>query len=103
MRSRGDPSRTPGVSTRSEVIGTDERRGAVGDVQSGYYPADGRKYLKPSETADLIELNERIAKMLRRWQATLEPGRPRKRAKITTGAGTKDGPRTRDRGRTKNQ
>ena len=37
-----------------------------GELKSGYYAADGRKYLKPSEIADLIELNERIAKMLRR-------------------------------------
>jgi four helix bundle protein len=49
-----------------------------GELKSGYYAADGRKYLNPAETAELIELNERISKMLRRWIATLEPNEPRK-------------------------
>jgi four helix bundle protein len=44
-----------------------------GELKSAYYAADGRQYLPPAETADLIRLNESIAKMLRRWQATLEP------------------------------
>src|ERR1044072_7301568 len=55
-----------------------------GELKSAYYAAEGRNYLSSSETADLIALNESIAKMLRRWQATLEPGR------------TKDQERTRD-------
>ena len=67
-----------------------------GELKSGYYAADGRKYLKPSEIADLIELNERIAKMLRRWQATLEPGKPRKRPKIHDWR--RDQGRTKDKG-----
>jgi len=42
--------------------------------------------------ADLIQLNESIAKMLRRWQATLEPGNHSK---------TKGQERPKDSGRTK--
>ena len=42
-----------------------------GELKSGYYAAQGRNYLSAEETAELIELNEGIAKMLRRWQATL--------------------------------
>ncbi len=45
-----------------------------GELEAGYYAAEGREYLSSAETANLIELNERIAKMIRRWQATLEPG-----------------------------
>jgi hypothetical protein len=46
-----------------------------GELKSGYYAAQGRNYLSAADTADLIQLNESIAKMLRRWQVTLE--RPR--------------------------
>jgi hypothetical protein len=42
-----------------------------GELKAGYYVADGRAYLRPGETAALISLNESIAKMLRRWYATL--------------------------------
>ena len=49
-----------------------------GELKAGYYVANGRNYLTAVETAALIELNERIAKMLRRWQATLEPATARK-------------------------
>ena len=42
-----------------------------GELKAGYYAADGRAYLTAVETAALIEGNERIAKMLRRWYATL--------------------------------
>ena len=49
-----------------------------GELKAGYYAANGRDYLSAAETAALIELNEPVAKMLRRWQATLEPGNPRK-------------------------
>jgi four helix bundle protein len=63
-----------------------------GELKSGYYAAEGRNYLSSAETADLIGLNESIAKMLRRWQATLEAG-PR----------TKDQGRTKKQGRTKDQ
>jgi four helix bundle protein len=45
-----------------------------GEVKSAYYAAEGRDYLPAAETVDLIQLNESIAKMLRRWIATLEPG-----------------------------
>ena len=51
------------------------------ELKSGYYAAAGRKYLSDAETAELIALNEGIARMLRRWQATLEP---------------RSGPRTKD-------
>ena len=46
-----------------------------GELKSGYYAAAGRKYLSDVETTDLIAMNESIARMLRRWQATLEPKR----------------------------
>ena len=35
-----------------------------GELKSGYYAAAGRKYLADAETAELISLNESIAKML---------------------------------------
>src|SRR5688572_5781601 len=47
-----------------------------GELKSGYYAAEGRRYLSASETAELIVLNEAIARMLRRWQATLEADHP---------------------------
>jgi four helix bundle protein len=59
-----------------------------GELKSAYYAAEGRQLLPADETADLIRLNESIAKMLRRWQATLEPS---------------DRSRPKDRGRTKDQ
>ena len=46
-----------------------------GELKAGYYAADGRKYLQPVETAELMQLNERIASMLRRWFVTLRDGR----------------------------
>jgi hypothetical protein len=108
------------MSQRPSVVGSDECGGALGDVQhqrgisatsqqrnvavsairiasngelkAGYYAAEGRNYLAAGETAELIALNESIAKMLRRWQATLTPNGPR----------TKDQGRTEDQERTKN-
>jgi four helix bundle protein len=66
-----------------------------GELKSGFYAADGRKYLKPAETNELIEQNERIAKMLRRWQATLEPDEPQRRTRGAAEGRTKDqGPGT---------
>lgn len=59
-----------------------------GELKSGYYAAAGRKYLSDVETTDLIALNESIARMLRRWQATLD---------------VDSGPRTKNEGRTKDQ
>ena len=50
-----------------------------GELKAGYYAADGRTYITVAETTELIELNERIAKMLRRWQGTLETRDPRTR------------------------
>ena len=43
-----------------------------GEVKAGYYAAQGRRYLPQDEAASLIDLNESIARMLRRWLATLE-------------------------------
>jgi hypothetical protein len=43
-----------------------------GELKAGYYVAAARKYITRSETEELIVLNESIAKMLRRWQATPE-------------------------------
>jgi four helix bundle protein len=43
-----------------------------GELKAGYYAANGRKYISDDETKDLIELNESIARMLRRWQTRLE-------------------------------
>ena len=42
-----------------------------GELKAGFYVAEGRAYLATAEMATLIERNERIAKMLRRWYATL--------------------------------
>ncbi len=44
-----------------------------GELKAAYYAADGRKYLKAAETKELIDLNEGIARMLRRWQSKLRP------------------------------
>lgn len=44
-----------------------------GEVKSGYYAAEDRKYVTPVEAKELIDLNERIAKMLAKWKATLKP------------------------------
>jgi four helix bundle protein len=63
-----------------------------GELKSACYAAEGRQYLPAEEAADLIRLNESIAKMLRRWQATLE----------SSDRSRKDRHRTKDQGRTKN-
>ena len=52
-----------------------------GELKAGYYAADGRRYISGAETAELIELNEIIARMLRRWQSTLETRDPRIKTK----------------------
>ena len=52
-----------------------------GELKAGYYAADGRKYMPVAETAELIDLNDSIAKMLRRWQGRLETRDPRTRTK----------------------
>lgn len=68
-----------------------------GELRACFYLADGRHYITPAEAAELIELNERIAKMLRRWQGTLEDsGTPIRGPKPTAGSRTKDGPRPED-------
>jgi four helix bundle protein len=57
-----------------------------GELKAGYYAADGRSYTTHVETNDLISLNESIARMLRRWEGTLDLG-----------------PRIKDQGRTNHQ
>jgi four helix bundle protein len=59
-----------------------------GELKSGYYASEGRKYITQTEAAELIVLNESIAKMLRRWQATLK----------TPDQRTKNKGRTKDKG-----
>ena len=79
-----------------------------GELKSAYYAAQGRDYLSAAETGDLIRLNESIAKMLRRWIATLEPGdqstsRTKDQGRTKDQERTKDGLRTKDQApRTKN-
>ena len=72
-----------------------------GELKSGYYAAEGRSYLSASEHAELIGLNESIARMLRRWQATLEDHPPRRRN--MQDKGPQDQGQTKDQGRTKDQ
>src|SRR5690349_9818030 len=76
-----------------------------GELKAGYYAAESRKYLDSAEAADLIALNESIARMLRRWMATLNtPGqdRDRNRRRPKDQGRTKDQARTKDQGRTRN-
>ena len=61
-----------------------------GELKAGYYACEARKYVTPSEAAELLELNESIAKMLRRWQSTLDAPAP---------GGSKGRPRPKDEGR----
>ena len=68
-----------------------------GELKAAYYACEGRNYITSAEVVELIELNESISKMLRRWQSTLDT--PDSRAK--RGPKTKDGPRTKDGLRTK--
>jgi len=42
-----------------------------GELKAGYYVAEGRAELAAAEAAALVEQNESIARMLRRWYATL--------------------------------
>jgi four helix bundle protein len=74
-----------------------------GELKSGYYAAAGRKYLADEEAAELISLNESIARMLRRWQATLEPGGTRDQGRTTDQGRTRDQGPTKDHGRTRHQ
>ena len=43
-----------------------------GEVKASYYVAEGKAYMTPAETAELIGLNESIARMLRCWENTLD-------------------------------
>jgi four helix bundle protein len=73
-----------------------------GELKSGYYAAESRSYLTAAEAAELIALNESIARMLRRWLATLKPAdQAKKRGKADSGPRTEDQARTKDQGRTK--
>ena len=42
-----------------------------GELKAGFYMAEGRAYLAAGETGALVERNDSIARMLRRWYATL--------------------------------
>ena len=55
--------------------------GSNGELKAGYYAADGRKYITTGEQADLISLNDSIARMLRRWMSKLklDEAKPRRR------------------------
>jgi len=67
-----------------------------GELKSAYYAAAGRNYLSQAEAAELIDGNESIARMLRRWQATLdqgESGRGRRTRTKNQGPGTDQGPK----------
>jgi four helix bundle protein len=67
-----------------------------GELKAAYYVSEARNYFPATDMPSLIEVNESIAKMLRRWQATLdvpEPHggrRPTGRATPDPGPGTKD-------------
>jgi four helix bundle protein len=45
--------------------------GSNAEVRACYYIAGGRKYLDSTEQETLTQLNDRIARMIRRFQATL--------------------------------
>ncbi len=64
-----------------------------GELKSGYYAAESRKYIGSTEAAELVALNESIARMLRRWMATLDVADPN-RDRRPRRPRTKDGPRT---------
>ena len=66
-----------------------------GELKAAYYAAQCRKYVESTEELELIALNESIARMLRRWQATLNTSDRRRGRKPSA-------PRTKDPGRTKN-
>lgn len=55
-----------------------------GELKAAYYVAAGRGYLTSAETPAFIQLNESIARMLRRWSAVLKDGQAGR------GPGTRD-------------
>jgi four helix bundle protein len=59
-----------------------------GEVRACYHAAHGRAYLDERERDELLALNASIARMTRRFQATLDGPRTK------DGPGTKDGPST---------
>jgi four helix bundle protein len=70
-----------------------------GELKAGYYAAEARQYLVAAEIGELIDLNDSIAKMLRRWQATLRTQKPRPKASEGhQPAHQHEGPRTKDQG-----
>ncbi len=56
-----------------------------GELKSGYYAAAGRKHISSAEARELIELNESIARMLRRWMGTKDQGQRTSPAAGSTG------------------
>ena len=69
-----------------------------GELKAASYAAESRKYVESTEVAELIALNESIARMLRRWMATLDLSDQER----DRGPRTKHHGRTKDQGRTKN-
>jgi four helix bundle protein len=68
-----------------------------GELKACFYIARGRHYLTSEEIGELVTLNESIAKMLRRWQGTLEEsGTPIRGPRTKDAPRTEDGPRTKD-------
>jgi hypothetical protein len=68
-----------------------------GELKVGYYAASGRQYITGVETSELIELNESIAKMLRRWQGALK-ARPANKTDATNVSRSVTGPKDHEPG-----
>jgi len=49
-----------------------------GEVLSCYYAAEDRSYINKAEANDLMRENDAIGKMLRRFQQSVENGKPRR-------------------------
>jgi four helix bundle protein len=47
-----------------------------GELKAGYYACQGRRHITNLQAGELIRLNESIARMLRRWQSTLDVETP---------------------------
>ena len=70
-----------------------------GELKAAFYASSGRGLLLHEELSELIEANESIARMLRRWQAKLDIDERGERRKARE-EGSERGPGTRDQGRT---
>ena len=67
-----------------------------GELKAGYYAAEGRQSITAEELANLAAINESVAKMLRRWQDTLEQrdSGPRTKSSLGSRATPRTAPRT---------